>query len=121
MFMLSILMEDDLHAGALDLVDQEVLDGVGPRQPIGVEDIEAVAPPGRPLLGEPLHRRSDQDRPADRLVDEALLFHRGEATVGYPLSLRDDLPIYGLIAGLLLGGDACIEGGTQMAFDVHVV
>ena len=109
-----VAQEDDLDAATGEFLEDQDLIGILAREPIRVEDVEAVDGPGGGLVPEPLEARAGQDAPADAVVDEAQL---GVAFQGVARdALRDRLELAGdrVLLGLLFAGDPGVDRHTEI-------
>ena len=101
--------EDDLDAGAAELLHQQHLVGIAAGQPVGGVDVERSMRPGRHGVAQPLQRRAQQAGAAVALVDVGVVGLELPAIGGDALAQRGDLAGDGVVARLLLGRDARVE------------
>jgi hypothetical protein len=114
------IQEDDLHPGAPQLVYEQHLIGVAPRQAIRRVDIDPVQPAGRRKVAQLLEGRSRQSGATVAVIDEAL-HRREDQSVRRNARLQGrDLAGTGILAALLLGGDPGIDGSTKQLLHAYL-
>jgi hypothetical protein len=106
--------EDDLHARALQLVDEQGLVSVLARQAIGGMDVEALDRAGGGRVAQAFESGANERGPAVALVDEGQVVHERQAVGGDLFAQGGQLARNGVGAGLLLGGDPRVDGSLQV-------
>src|SRR4051812_14442250 len=108
--------EDDLSAGAPELLHQQHLVGMAASQPVGGMDIETIDAAGRHGIAQPLQRRAQQAGAAVALVDIGVIGLELATIGGDALAQRGDLAGDGVIARLLLGRHTRVESDLSHAY-----
>src|SRR3954451_8947972 len=105
--------EDDLNPSPVELVDQQYLIGVAPRQSVGGVDGQAIEVAGRHGIAQTIEGGPHQGGSAVALVGKATLGHQGEAVLREAGLQRRDLAVNGVVGGLLFGRDAGVDGDAH--------
>src|SRR3954467_9233219 len=105
--------EDDLNPRPVELVHQQHLISVAPRQSVRGVDVQAIKVAGRHGIAQTLEGGPHQGGSAVALVGKATLGRQGEAVLREAGLQRRDLAIDGVAGRLLLGRDAGVDGDAH--------
>src|SRR5215204_6831866 len=105
--------KDDLDPSPVELVDQQHLIGVAPRQSVGGVDVQAIEVAGRNGIAQTLERGPHQGGSAVAVVDKATIGRQAETVLREAGLQRRDLAVDGVAGRLLLGRDAGVDGDAQ--------
>jgi hypothetical protein len=108
-----IAEEDDRDAATGELLEEQDQISLFAREPIRVEDVEAVEASGGGLVPESFEVRTDQGVPAVAVIDEAELGVAGLAVIRDPLQEHFELAGDRILLGLLVPRDPGIESHTK--------
>jgi hypothetical protein len=107
--------EDDLNAGASELLHQQSLVRMTPGEPVWSEQVDAVDIPGGHCVAQPLQGWPHQGGSAVPLVDKGMIrVHHGRISHD-PLAQGGDLAVDRMITRLGLAGDPRVEGGPALS------
>src|SRR5215212_10024394 len=105
--------EDDLDPSPVELVDQQHLISVAPRQSVRGVDVQAIKVAGRYGIAQTLERGPHQGGSAVALVGKATLGRQGENVLSEAGLQCRDLAVDGAAGRLLLGRDAGVDGDAH--------
>jgi hypothetical protein len=105
-----VVEENHLHARSCEFIYEQDLVGVCPSQTVGAEDVKAIKSTLGRSVAHALQGRPEQDRAADPFVDEAVIVIEGQSISLDPKTQGRHLAGDGLVAYLLVGGYAGVEG-----------
>ena len=106
---LGLLGEDDLHAGALELFEQQHLIGVAAREAVRCVAQQHLERALDSAIAQPLKRRAPKRRARNALVlENEVLWHQQTARVGQ-LTQRGGLAVDRLLPTLALGGHPGVD------------
>src|SRR5215218_1922882 len=101
--------EGDLDAGSPELLHQQGLMRMTPSEPVGCEDVDAVDVPGGHCIAQTLQSRPHQRGSAVALVEVGGVWEHCDPIGSDPLAQGGDLADDGLVTGLSLAGNPCVE------------
>jgi hypothetical protein len=113
------IVEDDLHASAVQFVHEQHLVGVAPREAVRRVDIDPVQPASRSKVAQLLERRACQGGAAIAVIDETLSRRKDQPIRRDPRLQGCDLAGNGVLASLLLGGDPGIDGNPKQLLHAY--
>ena len=105
--------EDDLNPRPVELVNQQHLISVAPRQSVRGVDVQAIKVAGRHGITQTLERGPHQGGSAVALVGKATLGRQADTVLREAGLQGRDLAIDGVAGGLLLGRDAGVDGDAH--------
>ena len=104
--------EHDLDAGTPELVDEQHLIGIAPGQPIRGVNVEAVDEARGDGIAKALQAGSLQGGAAVAIIDEAMVWRNLQPILGEAGLQRGDLAGNRAALGLMLGGNARVDGSV---------
>src|SRR5215212_2337539 len=102
--------EDNLNPSPVELVDQQHLISVAPRQSVGGVNVQAIEVAGRHGIAQTLEGGPHQGGSAVALVDKATIGRQAETVLREAGLQCRDLAVDGVAGRLLLGRDAGVDG-----------
>ena len=105
--------EDDLNPRPVELVNQQHLISVAPRQSVRGVDVQAIKVAGRHGITQTLEGGPHQGGSAVALVGKATLGRQAETVLREAGLQRRDLAVDGVAGRLLLGRDAGVDGDAH--------
>ena len=104
--------EHDLDPGAAKLVDQQHLIGIAAGEAVGRIDVNTIVMTSGDSVAQALEGGAHQSGAAVAFVAETFIGHQRQAVLGEAGLQGRDLAADGAVGGLLLGGDAGINGSA---------
>jgi hypothetical protein len=106
---LGLLGEDDLDAGAGELLEQQHLVGVAAREPIGRVAQQHLEAALGDTVAQPLERRPGERRAGEAVLEEHQLVGDDQAALGGQLTQPGDLAVDRLLLALALRGHPRVD------------
>jgi hypothetical protein len=109
------VQEHQLDAAMLQLVHEQRLVGIAPRQAVGRMHVQAIDGPRRGLVAQPLQGGAHQGAAAVALVEEAQFLVQRQPLLSHAPAQGLHLTVDRVLVRLPLRGHARVDGGAENA------